>query len=86
MLAFIGDKLGLFRLLANAGPLTTNQVAERAGVNDRLVREWLSAVAAAGYVTYEPDGERFGVTPEQAVVFAAEGHPAFLAGSDRPDL
>jgi hypothetical protein len=81
LLAFLGDKLGLFRLLAKAGPLTTTEVAEGAGVNERLVREWLSAVAAAGYVMYEPDGERFSVTPEQAVVFAAEGHPAFLQGA-----
>jgi SAM-dependent methyltransferase len=80
LLAFMGDKLGLFRLLADSGPLTSAQVAERAGVNERLVREWLCAVAAAGYVTYEPSGERFGVTPEQAIVFAAEGHPAFLQG------
>ncbi|MBS0265819.1 MAG: methyltransferase domain-containing protein [Planctomycetes bacterium] len=80
LLAFLGDKLGLFRLLAAAGPLTTTEVAEGAGLNERLVREWLSAVAAAGYVTYQPDGERFGVTPEQAIVFATEGHPAFLQG------
>lgn len=80
LLTFLGDKLGLFRLLASCGPLTTTDVAEKAGVNERLVREWLSAMAAAGYVTYEPDAERFGVTPEQAIVFAAEGHPAFLQG------
>lgn len=80
LLAFMGDKLGLFRLLAAAGPLTANQVAAQAGVNERLVREWLSAVAAAGYVKYEPEGELFEVTPEQAVVFAAEGHPAFMQG------
>jgi SAM-dependent methyltransferase len=80
LLAFMGDKLGLFRLLADAGLLTATELAGRAGLNGRLVREWLSAVAAAGYVEYHPDGERFGVTPEQAVVFAAEGHPAFLQG------
>lgn len=80
LLAFLGDKLGLFRLLADSGALTSAEVAERAGVNERLVREWLSAMAAAGYVTYEPQGERFGVTTEQAIVFAAEGHPAFLQG------
>ncbi len=80
LLAFMGDKLGLFRILADAGPLTSTQVAERAGLNERLVREWLSACAAAGYVTYEPEGERFAVTAEQAVVFAVEGHPAFLQG------
>src|SRR5262249_28029060 len=49
-------------------------------VSGGVVRGGLPAVAAAGYVTYEPDGERFGVTPERAVVFAAEGHPAFLQG------
>lgn len=80
LLAFIGDKLGLFRLLAEAGPLTSIQAAERSGLNERLVREWLSAVAAAGYVTYVPACEQFGVTPEQAVVFSAEGHPAFMQG------
>ena len=80
LLAFMGDKLGLFRLLSNSGPLTTVEVAGAAGLNERLVREWLSAMAAAGYVTYEPHGERFLVTPEQAVVFAAEGHPAFMQG------
>jgi SAM-dependent methyltransferase len=80
LLAFIGDKLGLFRLLANAGPLTSTELALRSGVNERMVREWLSAVAAAGYVSYEPLVEQFGVSPEQAIVFATEGHPAFMQG------
>jgi SAM-dependent methyltransferase len=80
LLAFLGDKLGLFRLLANSDYLTPAEIAARTHLNERLVREWLSAMAAAGYVNYEAEGERFGLTPEQAIVFAAEGHPAFLQG------
>src|SRR5690606_6810156 len=41
---------------------------------------WLSAMAAAGYVTYHADDETFSLTPEQAIVFAHEGHPAFMQG------
>ena len=80
LLAFVGDKLGLFHVLAEEGPLTSAEVARRLGLDERMVREWLSATAAAGYVGYQPDGGRFALSPEQAVVFAAEGHPAFMQG------
>ena len=82
LLVFTGDKLGLFRALADAGPLTPGELARRAGgLNERMLREWLSAMAAAGYVRYHPpQGERFGLSPEQSVVFAGEGHPAFMQG------
>lgn len=80
LLAFMGDKLGLFQTLADAGPLSSAELAQRVDLNERILREWLCSMAAAGYVTYEPLGERFGLTPEQAVVFAGEGHPAFMQG------
>ena len=53
-LVLIGDKLGLYRAMAGAGPLTPADLAKRTGTRERYVREWLSAQAAGGYVTYDP--------------------------------
>src|SRR5207237_1144603 len=47
-LVVMGDKLGLYRELAGAGPLTSAQLAERTGTAERYVREWLNAQAAGG--------------------------------------
>ena len=81
LLAFMGDKLGLFGRLAADGPATSAELAEQSGLDERLLREWLSATAAAGYVHYDADaGHRFSLTREQAAVFACEGHPASLQG------
>src|SRR5690606_21676155 len=79
ILAYMGDRLGLYRALAEIGAATSTQLAEETGLDERYVREWLCANAAAGYVEYAADG-RFALTPEQAVVFAAEGHPACMQG------
>ena len=79
-LVVIGDKLGLYRGLADLGPSTPAELAARTGTTERYVREWLSAQAASGYVSYDAAGGRFSLSPEQALVFADEGHPAFMAG------
>jgi SAM-dependent methyltransferase len=79
-LVVIGDKLGLYRALADGGPATPQDLAGRTGLAERYVREWLSAQAAGGYVTYDKASGLFSLSPEQALVFAAEGHPAFMAG------
>ena len=65
-LVLIGDKLGLYRAMAGAGPLTPAELATGAGVRERYVREWLSAHAAGDYVTYDPATGRFTLPPEQA--------------------
>lgn len=58
-LVLIGDKLGLYKALAAAGPLTSEELAEQTGTAERYVREWLAAQAAAGYVTYHPADRRY---------------------------
>jgi len=64
----IGDKLGLYRAMVGVDPLTPAELAKRTGAHERYVREWLSAQAAGGYVTYDPATGRFTLPPEHAFV------------------
>jgi hypothetical protein len=57
-LVVMGDKLGLYRAMAGAGPLSSTELAERTGTAERYVREWLNAQAAGGYVEYVPHPSR----------------------------
>jgi SAM-dependent methyltransferase len=78
-LVVMGDRLGLFRALAEAGSLTPAELAERTGTAPRNVAEWASAQAAAGYLTYDGDG-RFSLSPEQSEALTDEDSPAFVVG------
>lgn len=80
-LVVIGDRLGLWRAMADGRPVTAAALAARTATNERYVQEWLSAQAASGYVTYDPDGERFTLPAEHALALADETSPVFLAGA-----
>ena len=79
-LVVIGDRLGLYRILATNGALTSFELAEKSGTHERYVREWLNAHAASGYVNYLADKGRYQLSPEQAMLFAQEESPAFIVG------
>ncbi len=79
-LALLGDRLGLYKTLAAAGPCTSAELAAQAGVNERNVREWLAAQAASGYAEYDDATGRFWLNDEQRGVLADEDGPAFMAG------
>ncbi len=79
-LVVMGDRLGLYRALAGAGPLSPAELAERTGTAERYIREWLNAQAAGGYVEYDPDSGRYTLPPEQAVALTDPGSPAYLPG------
>jgi len=79
-LILVGDKLGLYKALAAAGPSDAAALAKRTGTAERYVREWLSAQAAAGYLGYDAASGKFRLDAEQAMVFANEASPVFLAG------
>jgi 2-polyprenyl-3-methyl-5-hydroxy-6-metoxy-1,4-benzoquinol methylase len=79
-LVLIGDRLGLYRTLAQAGPLTSAALAARTQTHERYVREWLNAHAASGYVHYLPDSGKYQLSPEQVLMFADENSPAFVVG------
>lgn len=75
-LIHLGDRLGLWKTLASVDSATSEQLAERSGLAERYVREWLSAQAAGGYVTYDAPTRSFGLPAEHALVLADEDSPA----------
>jgi SAM-dependent methyltransferase len=79
-LVVMGDKLGLYRALAGAGPLTPGELAVEAGVSERYTAEWLNNQAAGGYVAYDPASGRYTLPPEQAVALTDADSPAYLPG------
>jgi SAM-dependent methyltransferase len=76
----LGDKLGLYRALAEQGPSTAEELARATGCDARYLREWLSAQAAAEYAHYDPATGRFHLDAAQAACLADEALPTFLAG------
>jgi SAM-dependent methyltransferase len=80
-LVVIGDRLGLYRAMADGEPVTAEELARRTGTDARYVREWLSNQAAGGYVSYDPGQETFSLLPEQAFALAQENSPAFVPGA-----
>src|SRR3954471_17926447 len=80
-LVVIGDKLGLYKAMADGDPLTPEELAERTGCRERYLREWLCQQAASGYVEYDPAGGTFRLPPEQALALAHDDSPAFIPGA-----
>ena len=79
-LIYLGDKLGLYRAMAGAGPLTSGELADRTGTHERYVREWLHNQAAGGIVEYDAADGTFELSDEAARLWADESSPVFLAG------
>jgi len=73
----LGHKLGLYRTLAGAGPLSSTEVARRSECAERYVREWLNSQVAGGYLDYHASSQTYEMTPEQAMVLADE-HSAYF--------
>ena len=71
-LGYIGDRLGIFKAMAGAGPLTSLELAEKTKLNERYVREWAKAMVVAEYLDYDPSSGRYIMTDEQACVLANE--------------
>ena len=74
----LGAKLGLYKAMAGAGPLSSKELAARSGCAERYVREWLNSQAAGGYVGYHAADGTYELSPEQAMVLADEESPVFI--------
>jgi SAM-dependent methyltransferase len=81
LLLHVGDRLGLYKAMAGAGPITSATLAQRTGTTERYVREWLGNQAAGGYVIYDPAEGTYELPAEQAMVVANEDSPVFLGGA-----
>jgi 2-polyprenyl-3-methyl-5-hydroxy-6-metoxy-1,4-benzoquinol methylase len=79
-LAYIGQKLGLYKALAQAGPVTPAELAQQTSTNARYIREWLINQAASGYVDYDGASGRFSLAPEQAMALTDESSPFYVGG------
>ncbi len=71
----LGDKLGLYKAMKGAGPLSSHEVAKRSGCAERYVREWLNSQVAGGYVDYHASSATYELSPEQAYVLADDDQP-----------
>jgi SAM-dependent methyltransferase len=79
-LSFIGDRLGLFKAMASAGPATVEELARKTRLDRRYLQEWLDAMTAAQYVEYDAATRRYRLPPEHALVIADETSPFFVGG------
>jgi 2-polyprenyl-3-methyl-5-hydroxy-6-metoxy-1,4-benzoquinol methylase len=80
-LVVIGDRLGLYRAMADGQPVTPAELAKRTETTERSVREWLAAQAAAGYLEYDAATGRYTLPPEHGLALVDENSPAFVAGA-----
>lgn len=78
LMIHLGDRLGLYKAMDRAGPLTADQLAERTGLDTRWLLEWLRGQGAAGLVE-TADGKTFELTAERAEVLAREGQSVWFA-------
>src|SRR5947209_11105241 len=76
---WIGDELGVCAAVASDGPRGADEVAEKAGTNPRLTREWLDGQVAAGLIQYNAADDQYSITPEAAMALADENSPVFTA-------
>jgi SAM-dependent methyltransferase len=79
-LVVMGDRLGYYQALADDGPATPGELAERTNTSEHYTREWLNAQAAGGYVEYDPGTGRYTLPPEQIVALTDSSSPAYLPG------
>lgn len=85
-LVVVGDRLNLYRALADGGPATSAELAARTATVERMVRDWLVNQASSGYLEYDPTTGRYTLPAEHAVVLTGESSPYFLAGCFQASL
>lgn len=75
----IGEHYGLYEAIHSHGPMSSDELAKHTDLHERYLREWLAAQAASEYISYDPETEKFSMTPEQAFVLAQPDSPFYLA-------
>lgn len=80
-MASIGHRTGLFDTMAATGPGTSHEIAQRAGLQERYVREWLGAMVTGGIVTYDPEGQTYTLPAEHAAYLTRAATPNNIAAT-----
>ena len=79
-LVYIGQKLGLYKAMADSGPITAGELAAKTSTNERYIREWLINQASSGYVGYDPESSRYSLSPEQTAALTDDASPFYVGG------
>ena len=79
-MVFVGDRLGLYKAIADAGTVTSGELAEKTGAAERYIRDWLVNQAGSGYIEYDATTGRYSLSPEQREAFTNENSPFFVPG------
>jgi ubiquinone/menaquinone biosynthesis C-methylase UbiE len=77
---YIGDRLGIYTAMKAAGPSTLQELAQKTGLNQRYLKEWLGLMVTARYLDYEPTSGNYSLPPEHATVLCEANSPLFMAG------
>lgn len=80
-LIIIGDRLGIYKTLEKSGAVSSEDLANKTGLSERYLREWLCANAASGYLDYNEKNQKFSMSTEQAMVFSSENSPVLMTGA-----
>lgn len=80
LMNFIGDKLGLFKAMANGDPVTAESLALKTGTSSRMIAEWLEGQAAGGFVIYDLENDAYSLPEEHAEALTNENNSAYISG------
>jgi len=79
-MGYLGVTTGLFRAMADKGPMTLADVVMASGLQPRYVEEWLRGMSCAGYLDYDAEAQTFRLPDEHAFLLASEGTDHFMGG------
>ena len=79
LMCSIGHRTGLFDTMAGMEPATSSEIAAATNLNERYVREWLSAMASGGILDYDEAGDTFHLPVEHATLVTRAGGPLNVA-------
>lgn len=81
VLVYIGDKLGLYKAMKDAGmPITSHELADMTRTSERNIREWLANQAAGGYISYDAETRKYWLSPENALALVDENSLVYSIG------
>jgi SAM-dependent methyltransferase len=80
LITYVGDRLGLFKAMAGAGELTSEELAKKTGIHPRIIKEWLASQASGGFITYNRVNGTYTLPEEQTFALTNVNSPAYIAG------